>query len=528
MRAISTYKAWQKIVVTCPANRILPLLFLITTLSDAANVGGAVTDNDSGEPISAATVQLISENGVVAETESADNGRFLFSDVSKGVYRLAPSKSGYVGLFMHQSALVAISDRGQPSPVELKLTRACFISGQVSNQDGLPSRGIKVVAMERRMRGGAVRLVKTSASVFTDDQGSYRIYSLAPGIYTVGVFPDGEEDDGAAFLPIYFSGTTERSRAVFFQLTAGEGLTQANFTIDRRPGAKITGVVSGVPSGWAESKVAVCLFSADGDAIQTVETDAEGKFVFADIPQGSYQIVAWGPIFAFGSEGPVAKPHGKASSLRIDAEDSGISGISVALHDLVTVRVSVSPRQADGCSDRAQVSLQPIDPLPGTQLTVGALDHDTFIVGDVPVGRYRVQLHGLHGSCYVAGVAQGDGSAEGGIISVSGDTKVSLVLATDGAEVSGRVLPPIGNAPPVVLLIPADDYGSDVGVRFTSPDEEGFFKFEGVPPGPYQVVAVRKVNDLDYMDPVFAAEHGAQHIVAKPGNSAGIEVTLSK
>lgn len=528
MQAVFTHQTQHKIVVVCAAKTILSLLFLMTTLSEAANVGGTVADNDSGVPISAATVQLVSEKGVVAETESAENGKFLFGDISKGLYRLVPSKSGYVSLFTHESALVAISDRGQPSPVELKLTRACFISGQVSNQDGQPSRGIKVIAMQRRTRNGAVRLMKAAASVFTDDQGSYRIYNLAPGIYTAAVFPNGEEDDEPAFLPIYFSGTTDRSRAVFFQLTAGEGLTHANFTVERRSGVKITGVVSGVPSGWAKSKVAVCLFSADGDAIQTVETDAEGQFVFADAPRGSYQIVAWGPIFAFGNDGPVAKPHGKAASLGIDAEDSELSGVSVGLHDLVTVRGSVSPSQADGCSDRAQASLQPIDPLPGTQVFVGALDHDTFIIGDVPVGRYRVQLRGLQGSCYLARVGQGDRSAEGGIISVSDDTKVSLVLATDGVEVSGRVLPSSGNSPSVVLLIPTDDYGSNDGLRFTSSDEEGFFKFESVPPGPYRVVALPKVIALDYMDPVFAAEHGAQHIVAKPGNSAGIEVMLSK
>jgi len=509
--------------------RSVLVVFLMTAASSqAANLAGAVLDNDSGSPISAATIQLVSESGVVAETESAENGRFLFDGVTQGHYRLVPSKTGYISLFTHQTASVTVSDRGQPSPVELQLTRACFISGQVSNQDGQPARGIKVVAMARRMRGGALRLVKAAAGAFTDDQGSYRLYDLAPGIYTVGIFPNGEDAGEPAFSPIYFSGTTDQSRAVFFQLTAGEGRSHANLTLERRPGAKITGVVSGIPSRWAKSNVAVCLFSGNGDAIQTVETDAEGQFVFADAPRGSYQIVAWGPIFAFGNDGPVAKPHGKAASLGIDAEDSEISGVSLELHDLATVQGAVSPRQAGGCSDRARVSLQPLDPLPGTQAFVGALNQDTFTIGDVPAGRYRVRLRGLRGSCYLARVAQGDGSTEGGIISVSGDTKVSLVLATDGAEVSGRVLPPSANSPSVVLLIPTDDNGSNDGLRFTSPDEEGFFKFEGVPPGPYQVVALPKVTALDYLDPVFAAEHGAQRIVAKPGNSVAIEVTLSK
>jgi len=169
------------------------VVFLMTALSEGANVGGAVLDNDSGAPISAATIQLISENGAAAETESAENGRFLFDGVTQGHYRLVPSKSGYISLFTHPSASVTVSDRGQPSPLELKLTRACFISGQVSNQDGQPARGIKVVAMARRLRGGAVRLVKAAAGAFefpSLEPGKYQILALT-GLYA------GEASDPA-------------------------------------------------------------------------------------------------------------------------------------------------------------------------------------------------------------------------------------------------------------------------------------------------------------------------------------------
>jgi hypothetical protein len=105
---------------------------------------------------------------------------------------------------------------------------------------------------------------------------------------------------------------------------------------------------------------------------------------------------------------------------------------------------------------------------------------------------------------------------------------VGIVLADDGAEVSGRVIVPGGDSTSLVILIPAESYSQEDGLRFTSPNQEGMFRFEGVPPGPYQVVALPKITTLDYMDPVFAAEHGALRIVAKPGSSARIEVTLSK
>jgi hypothetical protein len=206
-----------------------------------------------------------------------------------------------------------------------------------------------------------------------------------------------------------------------------------------------------------------------------------------------------------------------------------MTDLQLELEDLRTVTGRASGDRADACSGGAQVSLTPVDPLPGAQELAAKLNHGAFAIRDVPPGRYRVQLHGLDGSCYLKQVRSGDANPENGIVLVSGNTQVELILAADSATVSGRVTLPDGKSPATaaqVALVTAEDSNAEDSVRFASATSDGLFQFERVPPGDYRVLALRKIDALDYLDPVFATEHGAARITVKPGSPATIEVIL--
>jgi hypothetical protein len=267
--------------------------------------------------------------------------------------------------------------------------------------------------------------------------------------------------------------------------------------------------------------------------IQTVFTDGEGKFAFPGVPVGSYRIGAWGPIFGFGGgdHGPEASPHGKAASMVIDAAIRDMTDLRLELEDLRIVTGRLSGDGGDGCADRARVLLRPVDPLLGAQELSANLNHGAFTIHDVPSGHYRVQLRDLHGSCYVKRVRSGDANLESGIVSVYGNTPVELIMAADSATVSGRVTLPDGKSPSTtaqVVLVTTEDSNPEDSVRFTSSNSEGLFQFDHVPPGDYQVLALRRLDALDYLDPVFRTEHGAARITAKPESLTTIELTLSK
>jgi len=203
--------------------------------------------------------------------------------------------------------------------------------------------------------------------------------------------------------------------------------------------------------------------------------------------------------------------------------------LQLELKDLRTVTGRASGDRADECSSGARVSLKPVEPLPGAEELTAKLNHGSFTIRDVPPGRYRVQLFGLDGNCYLKQVRSGDGTPQKGIVSVSGNTQVELTLAADSETVSGKVTLPDGKSPAAlaqVVLLAAEDNNAEDSVRFASSTSDGLFQFERVPPGDYQILALKKIDAPDYLDPVFASEHGATRITAKPGSPASIEVTL--
>ena len=222
------------------------------------------------------------------------------------------------------------------------------------------------MAMMRRSRDGRVALVDVGNAAFTDDRGSFRVFDLAPGVYTVAVFPSGEHGGEPVFSPVYFPNVTDRLRAGFFKLAPGETRTGADFTIEPLPTVKVAGTIRGAPAEWS---VAVRLYSDDGDPIQTVFAKRDGKgFTFPGVPAGSYRIVAWGPILGSGNHGPQASPHGKAASLKIGAVNGDMIDLQLELEDLRTVTGRASGDRADACSGGgAQVLFTPVDSLPGVK-----------------------------------------------------------------------------------------------------------------------------------------------------------------
>lgn len=489
----------------------------------AAEIRGIVLDNNSGEPIPEANIQLLSGGGVIAEAQSAENGRFEFDGSFNGILQLSATQTGYVDLFANQRTAVAVSDRKNPSPVELRLTRACVIAGQVSDASGQPLRDVKVAAMMRRARGGKVDLVEVR-SVFTNDLGSYRLFGLAPAIYTVAVFPNGEDAGEPALLPVHFPNVTDRLRAEFFKIAAGETRTGMDFNIAPLAALQLAGTVTGAPAGWS---AAVRLYADGGDPIATVYCK-DGKFTFPAVPAGAYRLVAWAPIFGSGEHGPIAASRGKMAVLPVGTVSSDIADLHLQLEDLGTVSGRASGDQGGTCSG-ARAVLRPVDPLPGAQELNATLNRGTFTIHDVPPGRYRLQLLGLRGGCYLKQVRSADANPESGTVLVSGNTQVDLILAADPATVSGNVMLPDGKSPAPaaqVLLIAAETGDPEDDVRFAPAMSDGRFRFELVRPGDYQVLALPGINSLDYLDPVFAAEHGAARITARPGTESTVEVTL--
>lgn len=505
----------------------------------AADLRGVVLDSGSGSGIPEALVRLMHGDELASETLTGERGEFVFEGSPKGKYRLLAKKDGYLDLLapLDASAGVILSEVGLRQ-VQLKLTRACAISGRVLDVSGQPAPNIRMLAMVRLSVNGVVRLVQEGEAALSDDRGAYRIYGLAPGRYTVEAVPHGEQVDTATFRPVFFPGVISESQADIFALQSGESSENVDLSLVSLLTSNISGKVTEIPGDWTGRKTAVSILSDSGRPLKTMLTDVEGRFSFCLIPNGSYRVVAWGPVFAFGDDGPVASPNGRQGSRRVDIGGADLNDVEIELRNLATVEGRVAfdgpSARARECYAGAQVTLEPLDATPGTVTLSADLTQSGFTVSDVPLGSFRLRARGLNRSCYVQEIqvtGQKPGRDALDVVRVDGDTRLTLVLGSADGEIFGTVVGPDGKPSTesvVVIVVPILSAPALEDARAMPTDAEGSYRFEAVRPGTYEVLALKGVDSSDYLDPTFWDEHGGVRTSMQQTGSIRIDLRITK
>ncbi len=533
---------WRLAGLLRPASVRAALLLCAAGCGDstmAADLRGVVLDSGSGSGIPAALVRLTHGGDLVSETATGEGGEFTFEGLPKGKYRPFAEKDGYLDLLapLDASGGVILPERG-PGRVELRLTRACAISGRVFDVFGQPARNIRVLAVVRRSVDGVVRLAQEGQASLSDDRGIYRIYGLAPGKYAVEAIPQGEQVEATPFAPVYFPGVVSETQAEIFGLKSGEAREGVDLSLVALPTSNISGRVTQVPGDWTRRSTAVSILASSGRPLETKLADAEGRFSFRLVPPGSYRIVAWGPVFAFGDDGPVAGPNGQQGSRHVHVGSADVNDVEVELCHLATVKGQVAFNGASSgareCYARAQVILRPLDAMPGTVTLRADLTQSGFTLPDVPMGRFRLGVRGLGRGCYVQQI-----SATGGrpgrdasdVVIVGGDTSVTLVLGGSVAEIHGTVAGPDGGPPrgsAVVLVVPSSSAPESGDPLAVPTDAAGRYRIEAVRPGAYELLALNSVDSNDYLDPAFWDEHGGVSASVQPTGSIRIDLRIAK
>jgi len=196
---------------------------------DSAVVVGQVVDGN-GRAVPRAVVHLIGESvrdAVVAD----DKGHFLFTQIPPGEALVLVDKPGY-----YEGAYGKRRPSGVPLPLSLhagegipdmriEIFRAAVVTGVVSDDNGDPLVGLRVVAMRRTFDNGRWNYVPAGVEE-TDDRGFYRIFDLVPGEYIVAV-PAASYSAPMAALDMTAPGTR-----------IGEGLTRLADTLPTSPDGK--------------------------------------------------------------------------------------------------------------------------------------------------------------------------------------------------------------------------------------------------------------------------------------------------
>jgi protocatechuate 3,4-dioxygenase beta subunit len=353
-------------------------------------VAGQIVDGTHGKPIGGAIVTLstgalpaLSPTGVQPPAPAAarrgiavanGEGRFVFRDVPAGSYSLTATLDGHApGAFGRRrpggpSRAFTLADGSRMVDANVALWRLGAISGTVRDDRGEPAVGISVWAMRRVMNGGRSELTFTGGTVeATDDRGQYRLNSLMPGSYVVGVrstvqtWPVTLMDAYRAAstsgttasvtrewaesgvvrmeraglilggwmvsvssgapqpLPgpsgtllvhphVYYPSAMTASDATALAIAPGDDRTGVDLTLPLVPGVRVAGVLMGPDGPAANQGLRLIPASTQDPAVDTPVaysvTDAGGRFAFLGIAQGSYLVRA----YRVPAAGPIMRP----------------------------------------------------------------------------------------------------------------------------------------------------------------------------------------------------------------------------
>lgn len=559
-----------------------------------ASISGiVVTDDVDARPLRRARVFLNNADEEIARTTISDDaGGFRFDRLPAGRYTIGGAKEGYVATNFGAlrpggaGSPVVLADGVSRTDTRLPLPRGAVITGTLLDPEGNPIPGVAMRALRYGYtRNGERRLTPvttTMASHITDDRGVYRIYGLPPGEYTIAApaIPSlstgdeilmmtesdvrraldevrqasrqlstmaaengassvggGDEPRAAGFATVYYPGTPVASQSLMIPLARAEERIGIDFQLQYVPMSTIHGSVIG-PSSMISFLTTVHLVATDevvlsdtNSAARRTSVTAKGEFSFANVPPGSYVVVA-----KAGQSGTSVL--WATADVVVDGQSQPEVALSMQQGLTVSGRVAFQGRAPVPTATRLRVVLAPV--LSGAQVSLASTParvdaSGRFSITGVTAGRYRLE-------------ASIDGPSPWMLASsiVSGrdvlDAPIDLRQSLDGAvvtfsdsqaELSGVVRDSPGRPlnGDTVMMFPVDRTLWTPGarrIRAVQSAVDGTFQFRRLPAGEYYVAAVGDADEGEWYDPLLLdrlAASSAMKTTIAEGEKKTIDIT---
>jgi uncharacterized protein (DUF2141 family) len=523
----------------------------------AAISGVVVSDDEDARPVRHARVTCTA-SGVLGQTAITDDrGRFAFADLAGGRYLVGATKTAWIGTWYgskrpgRPGTTIPIAD-GQQLQILLRMPRGAVVSGVVLDYNGEPAARASVQAMKSAIVDGERRLVAAGSSTVTDDRGSYRLYGLLPGDYAIQAVVRGGAQElyltsdldlryaaspartpppqprTVKFAVTYYPSATSGSQSTMVTLAKGQERDGIDIQMQLEPTVRIEGVVAptefGVPPGTEVILASTTPSGALAGAPPTIENRrrvaSDGAFVFANVPPGSYTLVARAAKPTTQADGSPGPPQFMWTSTEIAVAGEPVTGLVLSLQpgmsvagrvqftrttlsppDVTSVRVTLQPVIAAGLVAFAPVPVSP--------------DADgRFTIRGVTPGRYRLSAT-VPGAGRTAGWTLRSAAIAGQDtldvpITIQPNQNITDAVITfvdRAAALNGTVLDTSGHPAPgfTVVIFPADQTfwlpqaRRIQGVRSSA---DGAFTIASLPPGEYIVSAVDDIEPGEWFDPV--------------------------
>jgi len=520
-----------------------------------SSIAGTVVQEPGSHPLKKVLVQVIAEDqkrgGNYTASTDAD-GHFHIDNVAPGRYRIFLEKAGFDGVNARglQSGVnvVAVQAGQSLDDLLLRMLPTAIISGRVTDEDGDPMSGVRVVA-QRKKPGKTAQ--EGAAAGSTNDLGEYRLSGLFPGQYWIVAMPppdfrdyerqeksprgenpsNGQPD--TRYLTTYYPGTYDAMQAAAVTLKAGDEMP-INFALLPARTYRVRGIVTGVTSG---QKSTVELVAKAGDSIHADnDVGPDGQFELRGIGPGSYVLRA-----SAGTDSQSLTARQEISVVAADVE-----GAKLIVEPAFTIngRLHVEPVTGDLTQYAANLRQAELPEDPGFFMSpefFGAnapVDRSgNFEWKNVSPGNYIVQVYGGDGQgAFLKSVTVGGRDISTGF-TPTGPTTLELLLGTSGGLIEGVVVEkakdvdndyPVANA--TVVAVPEEKFRKlpdHFGVGST--DQHGRFMIRGVPPGSYTLYAWQDLAEGVCRDPDFlkSQEANGKAVKVEEGSRQQVELKTS-
>lgn len=476
-----------------------------TLCAQQGSIQGTTLNALTHEPISGVHVTLLATtHDSVTATYGAisdRDGHFSIATIRPGTYMIQVERNGF--LFGATKATVpvtrvAIRSGQQVTGFTVELTPRAILSGRVVDDLGDPVQDVTVVRIP--VDEDPDYFSMHMAGMPTDDRGEFRMV-VPPGRYylqtsNAGSRPNNEiseQRDGVAVAPLrptFYPSAIVRDRATPVEAVAGKETGGLEIRMSRQAGIRVSGVIRGMPDPFVRPRVIVQWGSRPQvmRVISNMTTGADGRFTIRDAQAGLYRLYGYWP-----GKQPMATPTIEVRVAGADVTDLELA-LAPAPEITGVVEVEGDPPGVD--RPKRTVRLEGINRESGMPSYDEAADSKgAFTLSGVAPSRYRVRVTPLPEDAYVKKVLVGDTESADDTLDMSAaarKTRIKVIVARDGAQITGRVLDENGDENPLgyVLLSPAPVASETATVTSASTEPDGTYRFTSLRPGKYRILAI--------------------------------------
>ena len=455
----------------------------VASALEAGVVQGVVLEHMSGRPVSRATVQLIplpargAAAGQPLHARTPRSGQFSFTRVPPGDYFLLATRHPYFPAAYGQRVP---SGRGRPLTVtadstlytELRFRIKGAITGRVLDENGVPAPGVPVVAYRARLP------LRVAASGVSDDRGVYRVGGLMPGRYWIRTGAHAI-DEGGGWQPTFSPASRELRDAVTHEVE----LDRDTAYVDVSPDVGNVYTLTGTISCTTPTSINVTLSSETVHrTAQTYCASEPGAFQFPGLPVGNYDVLAQaGPYAGFA-----------------DVQLARSTTVNMTLVRSPQVRV-LSPQPVSIVARRPNPSGE--DEVLTITGTSAVMTPGHWLLSITPpAGSYVRDASHVWTPRRARPAYHPESDAFEIFVDQRFPTAIDVRLNSGAGSIGGSVLEDRKGVRGIpVFLWPGTEQARRAlsGVRETITDTQGSYRFDGLPPGKYRLLASFDVLEVD-------------------------------